>query len=61
MLENAFQQDEDAANGLNSIVFLLVQYQSIQETSLLAESEDSRYVSGLMESAILNEFDVRWL
>lgn len=40
MLETAFQQDEDAANGLNSIVFLLVQYQDIQETSLVAEFKE---------------------
>lgn len=42
MLENLFQQDEDAANGLTNILFLLVRYQGIQNSILDAEFEDAR-------------------
>lgn len=45
MLENLFQQDEDAANGLTNILFLLIRYQGIQESILGAEFEDARCVS----------------
>ncbi|KAI1103866.1 hypothetical protein F4804DRAFT_352610 [Jackrogersella minutella] len=40
LLEDAFQQDEDAANGLHNILFLLVRYQSLQETVLEHELTD---------------------
>ncbi|KAK7735396.1 hypothetical protein SLS63_003866 [Diaporthe eres] len=39
MLENLFQQDEHAANGLNNILFILVRYQQLQETVLSNEFE----------------------
>ncbi|RSL56966.1 hypothetical protein CEP54_008539 [Fusarium duplospermum] len=41
MLENLFQQDEDAANGLTNILFLLIRYQGIQESILAIEFEDA--------------------
>ncbi|RSL99859.1 hypothetical protein CEP52_009488 [Fusarium oligoseptatum] len=41
MLENLFQQDEDAANGLTNILFLLIRYQGIQESILATEFEDA--------------------
>lgn len=44
MLENLFQQDEDAANGLTNILFLLIRYQGIQESILSIEFEDARCV-----------------
>ncbi|KAG6364032.1 hypothetical protein INS49_009135 [Diaporthe citri] len=40
MLENLYQQDEHAANGLNNILFILVRYQQLQETVLSDEFED---------------------
>lgn len=43
MLENLFQQDEDAIEGLSSMMFLLIRYQSMQESTLSTEVEDSRY------------------
>lgn len=39
MLENLFQQDEDAANGLNNTLFVLLRYQELQETVLSNEFE----------------------
>lgn len=42
MLENLFQQDEDAATGINNILFILVRYQELQETVLSNELEGSR-------------------
>ncbi|RSM18669.1 hypothetical protein CDV31_002389 [Fusarium ambrosium] len=41
MLENLFQQEEDAANGLTNILFLLIRYQGIQESILATEFEDA--------------------
>ncbi|KAM5341480.1 hypothetical protein ACJ41O_014511 [Fusarium nematophilum] len=41
ILENSYQQDEDAANGLGDILFLLVRYQEVQNTVLSAEFQDS--------------------
>ncbi|KAL2675685.1 hypothetical protein Neosp_011875 [[Neocosmospora] mangrovei] len=41
MLENLFQQDEDAANGLTNILFLLIRYQGIQDSILATEFEDT--------------------
>ncbi|RSL40369.1 hypothetical protein CEP53_013401, partial [Fusarium sp. AF-6] len=41
MLENLFQQDEDAANGLTKILFLLIRYQGIQESILATEFGDA--------------------
>ncbi|KAF5718821.1 wd40 repeat protein [Fusarium mundagurra] len=40
ILENIFQQDEAAADGLGKIVFLLVRYQAIQDTVLSRHFED---------------------
>ncbi|KAF4974216.1 hypothetical protein FZEAL_8854 [Fusarium zealandicum] len=40
MLENSSQHDEDAANGLNDIICLLVRYQSIQENIVGAELQE---------------------
>ena len=37
ILENAFQQDEDAADGLSSIMFLLIRYQSVQDSILSSD------------------------
>ncbi|KAI1393473.1 uncharacterized protein F4822DRAFT_384784 [Hypoxylon trugodes] len=41
ILDDAFQQDEDAANGLNQILFLLVRYQEVQDGFLSFELQDS--------------------
>ncbi|KAI1407508.1 WD40-repeat-containing domain protein [Hypoxylon sp. FL1857] len=41
LLENAYQQDEDAANGLNEILFLLIRYQEMQEGFLSLELQGS--------------------
>lgn len=42
MLENLYQQDEHAANGLNNILFILVRYGQLQETVLSNEFEAPR-------------------
>ncbi|KAF4973621.1 hypothetical protein FSARC_161, partial [Fusarium sarcochroum] len=40
ILENLFQKDEDAADGLNKILFMLVRYQHLEESVLSCDSED---------------------
>ncbi|KAK3994352.1 hypothetical protein QBC44DRAFT_43713 [Cladorrhinum sp. PSN332] len=40
MLENIFQQDEDAASGLQKIVFLLVRYRQMQDQILVPRNQD---------------------
>jgi hypothetical protein len=42
LLENVFQQDEDAANGMKNIVFLLVRYRELQDEVLVPEFKDTR-------------------
>ncbi|KAK7750314.1 hypothetical protein SLS62_007721 [Diatrype stigma] len=43
ILENFFQQDEDAIEGLGNIMFLLIRYQSMQESTLSSDVEDPRF------------------
>lgn len=43
MLENIFQQDEDAANGLDNILFLLIRYPKLREMNLPAQFKGKRY------------------
>ncbi|KAF6796351.1 Vegetative incompatibility protein HET-E-1-like protein 7, partial [Colletotrichum sojae] len=40
-LENTLQQDEDAANGLEKIVYLLLRYRQLQDEVLVPEFQDS--------------------
>ncbi|KAI1457972.1 hypothetical protein F4805DRAFT_152247 [Annulohypoxylon moriforme] len=49
LVENAYQQDEDAVNGLNEILFLLIRYQEMQEGFLSFEFQSSRRSNGLGE------------
>ncbi|KAF4963464.1 hypothetical protein FSARC_8513 [Fusarium sarcochroum] len=42
ILENAFQQDKDAANGLNNILFLLIRYQRLQDEDVPAQFKCKR-------------------
>ncbi|KAF4987650.1 hypothetical protein FDECE_15346, partial [Fusarium decemcellulare] len=43
ILENIFQQDQDAADGLNNIVFLMARYQQLQEASFASEFQHSSH------------------
>ncbi|KAF4448098.1 WD domain-containing [Fusarium albosuccineum] len=43
ILENVFQQDQDAADGLNNIVFVMARYQQLQEASFASEFHHSSH------------------
>ncbi|KAJ4039148.1 hypothetical protein NW756_009737 [Fusarium oxysporum] len=45
ILENVFQQDEDAANGLINIIFLMIRYQQLYEPGFASEFTDSGHHS----------------
>lgn len=43
VLENIFQQDEDAADGFERISFLLIEYRLLEDLYLSSKSRGSRY------------------
>lgn len=61
LLENAYQQDEDAGSGLNNILFLLVRYQEMpgflsSEIQESHQSENSRELLSSIRSQVVSVY-----
>ncbi|KAJ4025043.1 hypothetical protein NW752_002503 [Fusarium irregulare] len=59
IMENLFQKDEDAADGLTKILFILVRYQNLEESVLTQDAEAISHTTSSSTHELLSNIETR--